>query len=140
MPISDELAEQLITIPTTHVFHNPTTGGPITPQHLGKLVAAALPGRWTAHTLRHRFATSAYAAERVLRAVQELLGHVSPVTGGDHGGLHEGGRRFDAASSCGHSALRVTDDHRADGLARSRFCRATRVVSDLDRFRFCAKI
>ncbi|KWX19746.1 hypothetical protein AFM11_34290 [Mycolicibacterium wolinskyi] len=80
VPISDELAEQLIAIPTTYVFHNPTTGRPITPQHLGKLVAAALPGHWTAHTLRHRFATTAYAAERDLRAVQELLGHVSPVT------------------------------------------------------------
>lgn len=80
VPISDELAEELIAIPTTYVFHNPTTGGPITPQHLGKLVAAALPGQWTAHTLRHRFATTAYAAERDLRAVQELLGHVSPVT------------------------------------------------------------
>lgn len=80
VPISDELAEQLVAIPTSYVFHNPTTGGPITPQHLGKLVAAALPGHWTAHTLRHRFATTAYAAERDLRAVQELLGHVSPVT------------------------------------------------------------
>lgn len=80
MPISDEPAEQLIAIPTTYVFHNPTTARPITPQHLGKLVAAALPGHLTAHTLRHRFATTAYAAERDLRAVQELLGHVSPVT------------------------------------------------------------
>jgi integrase/recombinase XerD len=80
VPISDELADQLMAIPTAYVFHNPTTGGPITPRHLGKLVAAALPGHWTAHTLRHRFATTAYAAERDLRAVQELLGHVSPVT------------------------------------------------------------
>jgi integrase/recombinase XerD len=80
VPISDELADQLAAIPTTYVFPNRTTGGPVTPRHLGKLVAAALPGEWTAHTLRHRFATTAYAAERDLRAVQELLGHVSPVT------------------------------------------------------------
>ncbi len=80
VPISDELAEQLIAIPTAYVFQNPITGGPVTPQHLGRLVAAALHGHWTAHTLRHRFATTAYAAERDLRAVQELLGHVSPVT------------------------------------------------------------
>lgn len=79
VPVSDELAEQLLAIPSTYVFPNPR-GGPVTPAHLGKLITAALPGHWTTHTLRHRFATTAYAAERDLRAVQELLGHVSPVT------------------------------------------------------------
>lgn len=56
-------------------------GGHLTPAHLGKLVALALPGdSWTTHTLRHRFATRAYAAQRDLRAVQELLGHSKPET------------------------------------------------------------
>lgn len=35
---------------------------------------------YTAHTLRHRFATRAYAGTRDLRAVQELLGHSKPET------------------------------------------------------------
>jgi site-specific recombinase XerD len=35
---------------------------------------------WTAHTLRHRFATVAYAGERDLLAVQVLLGHSKPET------------------------------------------------------------
>lgn len=35
---------------------------------------------YTAHTLRHRFATQAYAATHDLRAVQELLGHSKPET------------------------------------------------------------
>ena len=35
---------------------------------------------WTAHTLRHRFATRTYAAARDLVAVQELLGHAKPET------------------------------------------------------------
>lgn len=34
----------------------------------------------TAHQLRHRFATQAYAASSDLRVVQELLGHSSPTT------------------------------------------------------------
>lgn len=35
---------------------------------------------YTAHTLRHRFATRAYAGTHDLRAVQELLGHSKPET------------------------------------------------------------
>jgi integrase/recombinase XerC len=34
----------------------------------------------TLHTLRHRFGTQAYRGRRDLRAVQELMGHASPVT------------------------------------------------------------
>lgn len=45
--------------------------------HVGKLITAALPGGWTSHTLRHRFASRAYAGERDIRAVQELLGHTN---------------------------------------------------------------
>jgi integrase len=41
------------------------------------LIADALPGDWTAHTLRHRFASRAYRGSRNLRAVQRLLGHES---------------------------------------------------------------
>lgn len=37
------------------------------------------PG-YSAHTLRHRFATQAYAATHDLRAIQELLGHSKPET------------------------------------------------------------
>ena len=55
-------------------------GGHLTPAYLGSLVAAALPGRWTVHTLRHWFATEAYRATRDLRAVQDLLGHSRPET------------------------------------------------------------
>lgn len=59
----------------------PATGGThMTPGNVTKRVAAALPGGWTAHSLRHRFASQAYAATRDLRAVQELLGHSSPLT------------------------------------------------------------
>lgn len=53
---------------------------PITSKHLGKLMSRALPAGWSAHSLRHRFATEAYKTTRDLRAVQELLGHSKPET------------------------------------------------------------
>ena len=43
-------------------------------------LARTLPDAWTTHTLRHRFASAAYAADRDIRAVQELLGHASVST------------------------------------------------------------
>jgi integrase len=54
--------------------------GHLSPRWVGKLMAGALPDHWTAHTLRHRFATRAYRGSRNLRAVQVLLGHSSVAT------------------------------------------------------------
>ena len=54
--------------------------GHISANWAGKLLASALPGRWTAHTLRHRFATRAYSASDDLLAVSRLLGHASVAT------------------------------------------------------------
>lgn len=57
-----------------------TDDGHLSPRWVGKLMARALPDHWTAHTLRHRFATRAYRGSRNLRAVQLLLGHSSVAT------------------------------------------------------------
>lgn len=54
--------------------------GHISPVVVSRMLSAVLGPGWTAHMLRHRFASKAYAAQRDLRAVQELLGHASPVT------------------------------------------------------------
>lgn len=54
--------------------------GHLSPRWVGKLLAGALPGHWSAHSLRHRFATRAYRGSRNLRAVQTLLGHSSVAT------------------------------------------------------------
>jgi integrase len=54
--------------------------GHLSPLWVSKLIGRALPDGWTAHTLRHRFATVAYSAERDLLAVQALLGHSSSET------------------------------------------------------------
>lgn len=55
-------------------------GGHLSAPYVGKLIAQALPDGWTAHTLRHRFATVTYARSRDLLAVQSLLGHAKPET------------------------------------------------------------
>ena len=55
-------------------------GGHISGARVSELGSQALPGRWTLHTLRHRFATLAYRADRDLLTVQRLLGHASVQT------------------------------------------------------------
>lgn len=55
-------------------------GGHLTPGHVGRLVSRLLPTGTTMHSLRHRFATRAYAVDRDLLTVQALLGHSSPET------------------------------------------------------------
>ncbi|WP_022899139.1 tyrosine-type recombinase/integrase, partial [Humibacter albus] len=54
--------------------------GHLSAAYVSKLISRALPEGVTAHPLRHRFASRAYAAERDIRAVQELLGHASVAT------------------------------------------------------------
>lgn len=55
-------------------------GEGVTPDNVGKVLDQMLVGDWTGHTCRHAFATDAYAVERDLLAVQELLGHSKPET------------------------------------------------------------
>jgi integrase/recombinase XerC len=52
----------------------------VTADTVGKALDRLLLGDWTGHTLRHGFASAAYAVDRDLRAVQELLGHSKPET------------------------------------------------------------
>ena len=54
--------------------------GHLSPGHVSRLLARALPDGWTGHTLRHRFATRAYAATRDVLAVGRALGHSRPET------------------------------------------------------------
>jgi integrase len=79
VPLTRWLALELRAAPAGWVFPSPG-GGHLTPAHVGKLMSGLLGPGWSAHTLRHRFATRAYAVERDLRAVQELLGHTKPET------------------------------------------------------------
>jgi integrase len=54
--------------------------GHLSPGHVGELVKAVLPPGWTTHSLRHRFATAAYARKRDVFTLQAVLGHASPST------------------------------------------------------------
>lgn len=54
--------------------------GHMSPDSVGAILTGILGSGWTAHTLRHRFGTTAYKKTKDLRAVQELLGHSKPET------------------------------------------------------------
>lgn len=56
------------------------TGAHITADAAGRAATRTLGNGWGAHTLRHRFATRAYAGSHDLLAVQALLGHTNPET------------------------------------------------------------
>lgn len=55
-------------------------GSHLSPGHVGRLLSQAMPEGWSAHTLRHRMASTAYAATRDLLAVGAVLGHSRPET------------------------------------------------------------
>lgn len=89
LPITDELAGLVAAGTAGHtrgepavgwLFPSSDIGEHLTPHYVGKLMARALPDHWTAHTLRHRFASKAFRGSRNLRAVQTLLGHSSVAT------------------------------------------------------------
>lgn len=81
MPITDEFEAALRRQAGAngYVFEG-NDNGHLSPNWIGKLMARALPGRWSAHTLRHRFATRAYNASEDLISVSRLLGHASVAT------------------------------------------------------------
>lgn len=56
------------------------SGAGVSADNVGRTLSRLLGPGWSGHTIRHRFASTAYAAERDLRAVQELLGHSKPET------------------------------------------------------------
>ena len=77
IPVPDDVA---VRIRQARGYVFPTrTGRPQTPKWVWERVKRATGGR-TPHSLRHRYATLAYAQSHDLRAVQRLLGHASIAT------------------------------------------------------------
>lgn len=79
IPAHSALVAALSTLPPGFVFPGKDNGH-LSPDWVGRLMAEVLGSGWTAHSLRHRFATRAYAADRDLLTVQQLLGHSSVAT------------------------------------------------------------
>lgn len=88
LPVPTALRITLSALPFGYVFPgriaekqtHMSTEGHLSARYMGKRIAELLPPGVTMHTLRHRFATRAYAVNRDLLSVQRLLGHSSPAT------------------------------------------------------------
>lgn len=78
VPLPADLDRMLRALPVGFVFAG--RHGALTAAHTGKLISAALTEGTTAHQLRHRFATAAYAASGDIVTVSRLLGHASVAT------------------------------------------------------------
>lgn len=78
VPLHPVVLERLLALPAGYAFPGKIDGH-LSADRVGVIMSELLGEGWTAHTLRHAFATNAYAVERDLLAVQELLGHASPV-------------------------------------------------------------
>jgi integrase/recombinase XerC len=69
-----------LTTPWGFYFPNPETGKARSISYVSIQLKKDLPTRYSAHSLRHRAASTAYGATKDIRAVQELLGHASVAT------------------------------------------------------------
>lgn len=88
LPVPDELGDEIARGPAGHTPGAPEegwlfpnlTGGHLSAPHVGKICSRVMPGFWTMHKLRHRFATKALRGTRNILAVRDALGHASVAT------------------------------------------------------------
>lgn len=80
VPIEDSALLEALKNIRGWAFPSTNPSQHLTPGHVTKLMSRALPDNWTAHPLRHRFATIALDGTDDLSAVSELLGHASVAT------------------------------------------------------------
>lgn len=78
VPLPDDLAG-IIMDARGYLFPG-RFGGHVEESYIGDHISRLLPDGYAVHTLRHRFATTAYAATHDLFVVAELLGHESVET------------------------------------------------------------
>ena len=78
VPLPDDLAA--IVMDANGYLFPGRFGGHVEESYIGDHISHLLPDGYAAHTLRHRFATTAYAATHDLFVVADLLGHESVET------------------------------------------------------------
>ena len=76
---NEDLVRLLAEWPEGYLFPG-RFGGPVTPDYVGRRLSKLLGRGWSAHSLRHRYASTVYAGSRDVLALQKLLGHSSPET------------------------------------------------------------
>lgn len=81
VPLGPQLADLLRGRPIGWAFPSPARPGEhVSVDRVGRRLSALLGPGWSAHALRHRFATTAYAGTADLLSLQSLLGHGSANT------------------------------------------------------------
>lgn len=88
VPLTRGIALDLLDLPHGYAFPG-AVDGHLSARWVGKIVTKLMPGRWTMHTLRHRFATLAYSVDRDVFTVQKLLGHASSATTGRYVAIYD---------------------------------------------------
>lgn len=78
VPLPDDLAD-LISACDGYVFPG-RFGGHVEESYIGDRLSSLLGDGWTAHSLRHRYATVTWQATHDLLLVSKLLGHASVET------------------------------------------------------------
>lgn len=96
VPLPDDLAG-IIMDARGYLFPG-RLGGHVEESYVGDHISHLLPRGYAAHTLRHRFATTAYAATHDLFVVAELLGHESVETTEHYVAMPDGRLREAAAA------------------------------------------
>lgn len=79
VPLEDDMAYELLSLEAGYMLPG-NVEGHLSIAYVGRLASRALPGVWTLHKLRHRFATKGYRATGDLYGLQLLLGHASSDT------------------------------------------------------------
>jgi integrase len=80
VPITASLASDIVAHCECGFLFPGQINGHVSPRWVGTILSRLMPEGYSAHCLRHRFASRGYAGTGNLRAVQEALGHSSVAT------------------------------------------------------------
>jgi len=107
IPLHPVLAEALAVVPEGFVFPGQIDGH-LSPGYVSKVVKRSLGDRYSSHTVRHAFASRAYAQQRDLLAVQTLLGHSKPETTARYTAVPDGALRAAVMSAWAENPVPVS--------------------------------